>query len=375
MGASGHVCKKCGYARQASDTAAEAECPKCGAVYAKVEQHLERLKAEAAKRLEAEMQPQQKLKAEAARHQEAGEQHRRRQTEQKHAAARATKGAHARTTAGSSALKASVVVVAIAVAAYWYWSPLLAVHQLRTAAREGDADSFNDRVDYPRLRESLKGQFSALMAEQLGGATNGGSDAARAGSALGAMLGMTLVDRMVDAMVRPEFVMKAMQEGRFALGRSGDAADAREKAKSADISTLEQALKLYRLENQFYPSTSQGLQALVTRPTVGKVPPNWRPILDRLPVDPWGRPYQYGLAENGEIEVASLGPPTGAGSGAAAAESSPASSWSTERKGVNKAIFHLKDRKDDSEKALAIVLERSGFATWKMTEVRLPLNK
>jgi len=58
------------------------------------------------------------------------------------------------------------------VGAYWYWSPFLAMHQLRTAAREGDTDSFNDRVNYPRLRESLKGQFSAMMAEKLDGATS-----------------------------------------------------------------------------------------------------------------------------------------------------------------------------------------------------------
>ena len=46
-----------------------------------------------------------------------------------------------------------------------------------------------------------------------------------------------------------------------------------------------QALKLYRLDNQRYPSGDQGLQALVTKPTVGVIPPNWRPYLDKLPPD------------------------------------------------------------------------------------------
>ncbi|WP_291994909.1 zinc ribbon domain-containing protein [Candidatus Accumulibacter sp. ACC003] len=57
------VCRKCGYERQSSDTTPKAECPKCGAIYAKVDEHLERQKAEAAKRQEAEEQRQQQLQA------------------------------------------------------------------------------------------------------------------------------------------------------------------------------------------------------------------------------------------------------------------------------------------------------------------------
>jgi general secretion pathway protein G len=68
------------------------------------------------------------------------------------------------------------------------------------------------------------------------------------------------------------------------------------------------ALKLYRLDNQRYPSTEQGLQALVTRPGTQPVPNNWKQNLERLPMDPWGKPYQYlnpGL--QGEIDVFSFG--------------------------------------------------------------------
>jgi len=54
-------------------------------------------------------------------------------------------------------------------------------------------------------------------------------------------------------------------------------------------------LKLYRLDNQRYPATEQGLNALVTKPLQPPIPPNWKPdgYLEKLPVDPWGRPYQY----------------------------------------------------------------------------------
>ena len=69
--------------------------------------------------------------------------------------------------------------------------------------------------------------------------------------------------------------------------------DARVTAARTDVNNLMQALKLYRLDNQNYPSAAQGLQALVQKPTVDPIPLNWRPYLDKLPNDPWGRPYQY----------------------------------------------------------------------------------
>jgi general secretion pathway protein G len=84
--------------------------------------------------------------------------------------------------------------------------------------------------------------------------------------------------------------------------------DARVTAARTDVGNLMQALKLYRLDNQRYPSAEQGLQALVERPTAGVVPPNWKRYLDKLPNDPWGRPYQFlnpGL--KGEIDVFSFG--------------------------------------------------------------------
>ena len=92
--------------------------------------------------------------------------------------------------------------------------------------------------------------------------------------------------------------------------------EARVVAARQDIASLLQALKLYRLDNLRYPTTEQGLAALVTRPTLAPVPPNWKPggYLERLPRDPWGHPYQYlspGL--RGEVDVFSFGADGAAG--------------------------------------------------------------
>lgn len=84
--------------------------------------------------------------------------------------------------------------------------------------------------------------------------------------------------------------------------------DARVTAARTDVNNLMQALKMYRLDNQRYPTAEQGLQALVTKPTTGPIPPNWKPYLDKLPNDPWGRPYQYlNPGVKGEVDVFSFG--------------------------------------------------------------------
>jgi general secretion pathway protein G len=86
--------------------------------------------------------------------------------------------------------------------------------------------------------------------------------------------------------------------------------DARIAAAKSDLGAIRQALKLYRLDNQRYPTTEQGLAALVTKPTIAPAPPNWKPggYLEKLPRDPWGRPYQYlnpGLT--GEVDIFTYG--------------------------------------------------------------------
>ncbi len=81
-------------------------------------------------------------------------------------------------------------------------------------------------------------------------------------------------------------------------------------AAKQDIGTIVQALKLYKLDNHSYPTTEQGLDALIKKPTTPPVPSNWKSggYLEHLPVDPWGKPYQYlnpGL--HGQIDVFSFG--------------------------------------------------------------------
>ena len=114
--------------------------------------------------------------------------------------------------------------------------------------------------------------------------------------------GFTLIEVMVVIVILG--VLAALVVPRV-VGRTDDA---RATAARQDIATVMQALKLYRLDNSRYPSMEQGLQALVTAPTVEPLPRNWKSYLDRLPRDPWGKPYAYlNPGARGEIDVFSLG--------------------------------------------------------------------
>jgi general secretion pathway protein G len=76
-----------------------------------------------------------------------------------------------------------------------------------------------------------------------------------------------------------------------------------------DILAIQNSLDLYKLDNGFYPSTDQGLQALVINPTTPPVPHDWKEegYLQDVPVDPWGQTYQY-LNDNEKIKIFSYGP-------------------------------------------------------------------
>jgi general secretion pathway protein G len=125
--------------------------------------------------------------------------------------------------------------------------------------------------------------------------------------------GFTLVEIMVVVVIIGILGMLVVPK---LLGRTGEA---RVTAARTDIATLMQALKLYKLDNQRYPTTEQGLQALVQKPTTGPAAGGWKEggYVEKLPKDPWGNNYQYlqpGL--HGEIDVFSLGAdgqPGGAG--------------------------------------------------------------
>jgi hypothetical protein len=176
---------------------------------------------------------------------------------------------------------AALLVALLAVAAYWYWSPFLAIREMQSAAKANDADTFNTHVDYPRLKESLKGQFSSLMAEQMAKST----DSSNPFAAFGTMLGLAMVDKLVDAMVRPETVMRGMQSGQF--GRQSSPPDAETGASASPTNESEKP------------------------------------------------------------------------------------KWSYVRKGTDKLIAYPEGGAEPEEKKVAIVFKRSGFANWKITELRI----
>lgn len=116
--------------------------------------------------------------------------------------------------------------------------------------------------------------------------------------------GFTLIEIMVVVVIIA--ILAALIVPRV-MGRPDEA---RVVAAQQDIRTIAQALKLYRLDNLRYPTTEQGLAALVKPPVITPLAPNWKPggYLERLPRDPWGNSYQYlnpGL--RGEIDIFSFG--------------------------------------------------------------------
>lgn len=170
------------------------------------------------------------------------------------------------------------------IGALWFWSSLLAIHYVQSAAKTDDADAFNDHVDNPHRRESMKGQFSAMLTKTMSSQPEPANGVAKAGAAVGTTFGFAMVDRFVDAIVRPEVVIRAMQEGKL-VPKKDEPASA--------------------------PSASD-------------------------PAD--------------QVK------------------------WTSERKGLDRHIAHAGRTGDAAEKRVALALLRSGFANWKLVEVRLSLG-
>lgn len=128
--------------------------------------------------------------------------------------------------------------------------------------------------------------------------------------------GFTLIEVMVVVVIMG--ILAALIVPKL-MGRTDDA---RIMAAKHDVATVMQAIKLYKLDNQRYPTTEQGLQALISKPVSGPAADGWKTggYLDKLPKDPWGNSYQYlSPGIKGEIDVFSLGgdaQPGGAGSDA-----------------------------------------------------------
>ncbi len=116
--------------------------------------------------------------------------------------------------------------------------------------------------------------------------------------------GFTLIEMMVVIVIMGILASLIVPK---IMGRPDEA---RVIAAKQDIASVMQALKLYKLDNQRYPTTEQGLQALVSQPTTPPVPTNWKTsgYLDKLPTDPWGNPYQYLFpGVRSELDVFSFG--------------------------------------------------------------------
>ncbi|WP_017444449.1 type II secretion system major pseudopilin GspG [Gayadomonas joobiniege] len=117
--------------------------------------------------------------------------------------------------------------------------------------------------------------------------------------------GFTILEIMVV------LVIIGILAGMIAPNFIGESDKAKVKKAATDIVTLEQALDMYKLNNHVYPSTEQGLSALVEEPTIDPVPKNYPDggYIRRLPEDPWGNEYQLlSPGENGKIDIFSIGP-------------------------------------------------------------------
>lgn len=102
---------------------------------------------------------------------------------------------------------------------------------MREAARSGDVATFNAHVDYPKLRENIKTQFSSMLGARASASADNADGAKNPVAAIGSMLGVALVDRMIEGMLRPEFVMKAMNDGKWgklSTGKTGEASENKE---------------------------------------------------------------------------------------------------------------------------------------------------
>jgi general secretion pathway protein G len=115
--------------------------------------------------------------------------------------------------------------------------------------------------------------------------------------------GFTLLEVMVVVVIIA--VMGAM----IAPKVIGNIEEARISTAKSDITNIKNSLQLYKMKNIQYPSTDQGLDALVSKPSGDPEPKAWSKMLDKTPVDPWDNPYKYlSPGSHGDIDIYSWGP-------------------------------------------------------------------
>jgi general secretion pathway protein G len=116
--------------------------------------------------------------------------------------------------------------------------------------------------------------------------------------------GFTFIEIMVVVAILA--ILAALVVPRI-MGRTDDA---KRTAAKVQIRNIEGALQLYKLDNGVYPSTEQGLKALIEKPSVGVIPKKWKigGYIPKLPEDPWANPYKYlSPSPKGDYELISLG--------------------------------------------------------------------
>jgi general secretion pathway protein G len=148
------------------------------------------------------------------------------------------------------------------------------------------------------------GQISAFRPQSNSGSTANSHEHIKAQNKRSSQAGFTLIEIMVVIAIIG--ILATMIVPKI-MGRPDEA---RATAAKQDVGTIIQALKLYRLDIGRYPSTEQGLKALVEKPVSEPVPQNWKAggYLESLPKDPWGNVYQYSNpGTHGEIDVYSFG--------------------------------------------------------------------
>lgn len=125
---------------------------------------------------------------------------------------------------------ALVGVIVLVVCTGFYFSPYLAVYNMKKAAEAKDADALSSYVDYPSLRETLKANFNAKMASEVAKSQTGNPF-----EALGSALAAALINPMIDALVTPESLAMLMKGEKPQLDKSGR--ESTDKAKSDESNT------------------------------------------------------------------------------------------------------------------------------------------